>query len=87
MEHVPRERNQEANRLSQLAMAGYETLPEATMVEQVEKKAFQTNEVMSNDASEGGVGGGGDPWYQDVLDFLSTGVLPVDPPLANKIHR
>ncbi|GAA0155560.1 hypothetical protein LIER_13262 [Lithospermum erythrorhizon] len=44
-----RERNQEADRLSQLAMAGFETLPETTVVEWVEEEAFQTKEVKNND--------------------------------------
>ncbi|GAA0155642.1 hypothetical protein LIER_13328 [Lithospermum erythrorhizon] len=44
----------EADRLSQLAMAGYETLPEATVVEWVEEEAFMTKEVMNNNAPEGG---------------------------------
>ncbi|GAA0164862.1 hypothetical protein LIER_20403 [Lithospermum erythrorhizon] len=84
MEHVPRERDQEADMLSQLATAGYRTLPEAMVVEWVEKEAFRTYEVMSNDAPES-EGGPTEPWYQGVLDFLRTRTLPRDPSVANKI--
>ncbi|GAA0162282.1 hypothetical protein LIER_18409 [Lithospermum erythrorhizon] len=52
-EHVPRERNQEADRLSQLATTGYEMLSEATVVEWVEEEVFRTKELMSNDVLEG----------------------------------
>ncbi|GAA0168949.1 hypothetical protein LIER_23534 [Lithospermum erythrorhizon] len=84
MEHVSMKRNNEADRLSQLVMAGYETLPEATVVEWIKEEAFQTKEVMSNDVPEGG---SSVPWYQDFLDFLKTGVLAGDLPMANKIQR
>ncbi|GAA0168515.1 hypothetical protein LIER_23218 [Lithospermum erythrorhizon] len=77
MEHVPRERNQEVDRLSHLATAGYEMLLEATTMEWVEEEAFRTKEVMNNDDREG-EGAPSAPWFQDVLDFLRTGVLPGD---------
>ncbi|GAA0151688.1 hypothetical protein LIER_37337 [Lithospermum erythrorhizon] len=68
---------------------GYETRPEATVVEWVEEEAFHTKEVMNNITPESGgeSGGGGslEPCYQDVKDFLRTGTLPRDPPIANKI--
>ncbi|GAA0149340.1 hypothetical protein LIER_08543 [Lithospermum erythrorhizon] len=54
MEHVPMERNHDADRLSQFATTGYETLPEATVVEWVKEEAFRTKDVMNNDAPEGG---------------------------------
>ncbi|GAA0184541.1 hypothetical protein LIER_31829 [Lithospermum erythrorhizon] len=28
-----------------------------------------------------------EPWYQVILDFLRTGILLGDPPVANKIKR
>ncbi|GAA0184922.1 hypothetical protein LIER_32210 [Lithospermum erythrorhizon] len=77
MEHVPRERNQEADRLSQLATTGYETLLESTTVEWVAEEAFRTKEVMDN-APEG-EGGPPKPWYQTIMEFLKTRVLPGDP--------
>ncbi|GAA0139471.1 hypothetical protein LIER_01006 [Lithospermum erythrorhizon] len=43
-----REREHEEDRLSQLAPSGYETLPEATVVERVKDEAFRTKEVMNN---------------------------------------
>ncbi|GAA0179107.1 hypothetical protein LIER_42198 [Lithospermum erythrorhizon] len=52
MEHVPRERNEEVDRLSHLATAGYETLPEAIVVEWVEVEAFRPKEVMNKNASK-----------------------------------
>ncbi|GAA0175952.1 hypothetical protein LIER_29034 [Lithospermum erythrorhizon] len=76
MEHVPRKRNQEADRLSQLATAEYGTMQDSTPVEWVEE-AFREKEVMDN-ALEGSRSTLG-PWYQDVLKFLSSGVLSEDP--------
>ncbi|GAA0169131.1 hypothetical protein LIER_40710 [Lithospermum erythrorhizon] len=52
MKDVPRERNREVDRLFQVAMARYETLLEATVVDWVEKEAFWTKEVMNNDVLE-----------------------------------
>ncbi|GAA0162572.1 hypothetical protein LIER_18636 [Lithospermum erythrorhizon] len=86
MELVPRERNQEADWLSRLATAGYETLSEATVVEWVEEEAFWTKEVTRNDVVER-EGGSLVTWYHDVLDFLRTGVLPGDSLVANKLQR
>ncbi|GAA0183085.1 hypothetical protein LIER_30561 [Lithospermum erythrorhizon] len=84
MEHVPRERSQEADRLL-LATEGYETLPEAMVVEWVEDEVFQTKEIMNNalESEEGPL----EIWYQTVLDFLRRGTLPEDPPVTNKIQR
>ncbi|GAA0159209.1 hypothetical protein LIER_38819 [Lithospermum erythrorhizon] len=86
MEQVPRERNKEADRLSQLATEGYETLPEAMMVEWVEEEAFHMKEVMKNNASES-QGGSPEPYYQAALHFLRTGTLLGDPLVPNKIQR
>ncbi|GAA0166318.1 hypothetical protein LIER_21496 [Lithospermum erythrorhizon] len=69
-----------------LATVGYETLPEALVVEWVEEEAFRTKEVMRNDVLEG-EGGSPAAWYQDVLDYLRTTVLHGDPSVANKIRR
>ncbi|GAA0143687.1 hypothetical protein LIER_35791 [Lithospermum erythrorhizon] len=85
MEYVPRERNQEADRLSQLAMAEYGIVLDSTPIEWVAKEAFRTKKVMDNaPEGEGRVPG---PWYQDIMDFLKTGVLPGDPTVVNKIQR
>ncbi|GAA0164768.1 hypothetical protein LIER_20324 [Lithospermum erythrorhizon] len=85
MEHVSREWNQEVDRISQLAMVGFEMLHEATVVELVEGEASKTKEVMNNAPESEGVPPV--PWYQTVLDNLRTGTLPEDPPVANKIQR
>ncbi|GAA0153147.1 hypothetical protein LIER_11459 [Lithospermum erythrorhizon] len=47
-----RERNQEADGLSQLVTVGYKTFPKAMVVEWVEEEAFRTKEVMNNNALE-----------------------------------
>ncbi|GAA0150946.1 hypothetical protein LIER_09772 [Lithospermum erythrorhizon] len=85
MEHVPRERNQEADRLSQLSTEEYGTMQDSTSVEWVAEEAFRAKEVMYN-ASEG-EGRAPGPWYQAIWEFLSTEDLPGDPPVANKIQR
>ncbi|GAA0163480.1 hypothetical protein LIER_19333 [Lithospermum erythrorhizon] len=46
MEHLPRERNKEADRLSQLATVEYGIIPDSTPAEWVAKEAFRTKEVM-----------------------------------------
>ncbi|GAA0150448.1 hypothetical protein LIER_09390 [Lithospermum erythrorhizon] len=48
MEHVPRERNQGTDRLSQLAKAEYGTMPSSTPVEWVTEEDFLMKEVMNN---------------------------------------
>ncbi|GAA0154798.1 hypothetical protein LIER_43292 [Lithospermum erythrorhizon] len=83
MEHVPRERNQEADRLSKMAMAEYGTIPDSTLMEWVAEKAFRMKEVMDTTPQ----GEGTESWYQVILDFLRTGVLPENPPVAKKIQR
>ncbi|GAA0145637.1 hypothetical protein LIER_05789 [Lithospermum erythrorhizon] len=47
-----RERNQEADRSSQVATVEYETPVEATVVEWVQEEAFRTKEVRNSDAPE-----------------------------------
>ncbi|GAA0139959.1 hypothetical protein LIER_35168 [Lithospermum erythrorhizon] len=59
------------------------TPPGSTMVEWVEDKAFRTKDIMDN-ALEG-KGGRPKPCYQNIMEFLKTGVLPGDPPVPNKI--
>ncbi|GAA0150311.1 hypothetical protein LIER_09278 [Lithospermum erythrorhizon] len=73
----------EADRLSQLTTTGYETLPEAIILEWVEEEAFRTNLVMNNVPKSGLP----EPWYQVVLDFFRTRTLPTNPPVSNKIQR
>ncbi|GAA0164050.1 hypothetical protein LIER_19776 [Lithospermum erythrorhizon] len=85
MEHIPMERNQEADRLSHLATAEYRAMQDSTSVEWVVEEAFRTKEVMDN--ASGGEGGTSRPWYPAILDFLGTVVLPGDPQVANKIQR
>ncbi|GAA0160233.1 hypothetical protein LIER_16832 [Lithospermum erythrorhizon] len=77
-ENVPLQRNQEADRLSQLATVEYETIPDSTPIEWVVEEAFRTKEVM--DYAPEGEGTALGPRYQDILEFLKTGVLPRDPP-------
>ncbi|GAA0184183.1 hypothetical protein LIER_31471 [Lithospermum erythrorhizon] len=83
MEHVPRESNQEADILCQLSMAEYGTLLDSTLIEWVAEEAFRMKEVMDN-VPDGG-GGLSEPWYKAIVDFLRTGILPEDPPVANNI--
>ncbi|GAA0174514.1 hypothetical protein LIER_27892 [Lithospermum erythrorhizon] len=85
MEYVPRERNREADRLSQLATAEYGTLPDSTTVEWVVEEAFSMKEVMDNTPE--GEGGPLGPWYHAIMEFLRSIVLPEDPPKANRIQR
>ncbi|GAA0150945.1 hypothetical protein LIER_37206 [Lithospermum erythrorhizon] len=82
-EHVPRESNQEADRLSQHATVGYEILPEATVVEWVEEEVSRTKEVINTVPEI--EGRPLEPWNQTFLDFLRTIPLPEDPPVAKKI--
>ncbi|GAA0146938.1 hypothetical protein LIER_36418 [Lithospermum erythrorhizon] len=84
MEHVPRERNQERIGCPNwLRQSG--TIPDSTPVKWVEKEAFWMKEVM--DTTPEGKGKMPEPWYQVILNFLRTRVLPEDPLVANNIQR
>ncbi|GAA0143733.1 hypothetical protein LIER_35798 [Lithospermum erythrorhizon] len=52
MEHVPRERNQKADRLSQMGTTQYGRLPDCTTVKWVAEEAFRMKEVMDNSPDE-----------------------------------
>ncbi|GAA0150050.1 hypothetical protein LIER_09076 [Lithospermum erythrorhizon] len=74
MEHVARERNQEADRFSQLAMPEYGLMHSSTSVEWVTEEAFRMKEVINNASKD--EGSTPRPSYQDILEFMSSGILP-----------
>ncbi|GAA0162399.1 hypothetical protein LIER_18502 [Lithospermum erythrorhizon] len=85
MEHVRRERNQEAKMLSQLATTEYGLMQGSTPVERVAEEAFWIKKVMNNVPE--GEKTVCRPWYQDILEFLSSLVLREDYPMATTIQR
>ncbi|GAA0144502.1 hypothetical protein LIER_04932 [Lithospermum erythrorhizon] len=84
-QHLPRERNEEADRLSQLAMENYGSIHKTTPVEWVREEAFQEKDIMHNTTE--GRESMSRPWDQEILEFLSSKIFPKDPPVANKIRR
>ncbi|GAA0158437.1 hypothetical protein LIER_38651 [Lithospermum erythrorhizon] len=67
------------------ACAVYGTIPNSIPVEWVAQEDFRMKEMMDTTLEDEGKTPV--PWYQVILDFLRTGVLPKDPLVANKIQR
>ncbi|GAA0169556.1 hypothetical protein LIER_24010 [Lithospermum erythrorhizon] len=78
-EHIPREENEEADRLSRLVTTYFSDLPRGVYVKICDSPAYEEGYILS--IFEADV----DDWKTPIVRFLTEGILPLDKYEAKKI--